>query len=76
MGTAAREAAQIVDALPPEKAQAVIAFARFLAEQTDEDEWNSRLSSAKHAAKLKARLSEVDRAIAAGKAEPLDTKRL
>ena len=76
MSTAAREAAKLIDALPPDKAGAVLQFARFLAEQADEDEWNSRLSSARHAPKLKARLEEVDRAIAAGKAAPLDAKRL
>jgi hypothetical protein len=63
MGTAAREAAKLVDGLPANKAEAVLQFARFLAAEADEDAWNSRLSSARHAPKLKARLEEVDRAI-------------
>jgi hypothetical protein len=76
MSTTAQEAARLVESLPPQKAEAVLEFARYLAEKEDEEEWDRRLSSAKYVPKLQSRLAKVDREIAAGQAKPLDVERL
>ncbi|MCY3021551.1 MAG: hypothetical protein NTW87_21260 [Planctomycetota bacterium] len=70
------EALRLLEALPPEKAGALLEFARFLAEKADEEEWERRFSDVRYDPKLRARLAEVDRDIAAGRAAPLDVNRL
>jgi hypothetical protein len=72
----AQEAAKLVDSLPPDKAQALLEYARFLAEKADEEGWDCKTSDPKYAAKINKLAQEVDKQIAAGKAEPLDTSRL
>jgi hypothetical protein len=68
----AEEAARLVDSLPPEKAQAIVEFARYLADKADEDAWQARVTSPRHAPKLEAMMADVEREIAAGAGEPLD----
>ncbi len=72
MSGLAKEAAKIIDALPPEKAKAVVEFARYLAEKTDEEEWDRQFSDPKYRPRFRAFVSQAEADIAAGKAEPLD----
>jgi hypothetical protein len=72
----AEETARLVDSLPPEKAQALMEFARFLAEKADEEEWEKRFSDPKYAGKLGSLVREVEAEIASGATEPLDPDRL
>ena len=72
----AEEAARLVDAMPLEKAQALLEFARYLADRADEDAWERRLGDPQYATKLGSMLSEARREIAEGKAEALDPNRL
>lgn len=68
----AQEAAELVDLLPPDKAQALMEYARYLAEKADQEEWERKFSDPKYAPKLNAMKEVVDREIAAGNAKPLD----
>lgn len=71
----AEEAARLVDSLPPDKAKALIEYARFLAEKADEERWERLSADPRYARKLEALMSEVEQEIAAGEAEPLDPSR-
>jgi hypothetical protein len=71
----AQEAAMIAEALPPDKAQALIEYARYLAEKADAEDWDRKFSDPKYATKLKALMKEVDIEIAAGKAASMDFNR-
>jgi hypothetical protein len=71
----AQEAAELVNSLPPEKAQALIEYARYLAEKADEEEWERKFSDPKYAPKLKSMMAEADEEIAAGRVLPLDFKK-
>jgi hypothetical protein len=72
----AEEAARLVDMLPEEKAQALLEYARYLAEKADEEEWERQFADPKYRPKLQALMEEVEREIAAGQTEPLDLERL
>ncbi|MBI4703169.1 MAG: hypothetical protein HY744_18790 [Deltaproteobacteria bacterium] len=72
----AEETARLAGVLPPDKAQALLEFARFLAEKADEESWERRLADPTRGAKLRAEMVEVEQGIAAGLAEPLDPARL
>lgn len=72
----AEEAAKLIDSLPPEKARALLDYARYLAEHVDEEDWDHQFSDPKYAKKFGALLAEVDREIAQGKTEPFDPSRL
>jgi hypothetical protein len=72
----AEEAAQLIEMLPDDKAQALLEFARYLVDKADEEEWQKRFSDPTYRPKLAAMLEEVEREIAAGRTEPLDPKRL
>jgi hypothetical protein len=76
MSPLAEEAARLIESLPPEKARALIEYARYLAEKSDEDDWDRRFNNPTYAAKLKARMAEVEREIQKGNSEPLDHGRL
>ena len=70
----AEETAALVSSLPSEKANAVLEFARYLAERADELEWEKRLNNPPK--RFVDRMAEVTREIAAGKAKPMDTDQL
>ena len=70
----AEEAAKLVDSLPPEKAKALIEYARYLADKADEEAWESRFEDPRFQPKFKAMLREADRDVAEGKTEPLDPR--
>jgi len=60
------ETTAIVAALPQDKARTVLQFARFLAEEDDEQAWQERFAAAGKSARFRQRLAEVDREIAQG----------
>jgi hypothetical protein len=74
MTTLAQEAAKLVDALPADKAQALIEYARYLAEKADEEAWDNKFGDAKYAPKLKTLMSDVEAEIAAEKDSALEFK--
>lgn len=76
MNTLVEEAVRIVESLPPDKAQALLEYARYLAEKAEEEAWERRFTDPKYAPKLTALMAEVEQDIAAGKSEPLDPNRL
>ncbi|MBI4229420.1 MAG: hypothetical protein HY608_01135 [Planctomycetes bacterium] len=47
------EASRIVASLPPDKAQALLEYARFLAERADEEEWDRRFENPKYQDKFR-----------------------
>ena len=74
--TIAEETIQLIESLPADKAAALVEYARYLAEKSDEEEWERKFNDPKYFSKLKARLAEVDQEIAQGQSEPLDLRRL
>jgi hypothetical protein len=50
----------LVDSLPDDKAQALIEYARYLAEKADEEAWEQQLDDPKYEGKLSATLAEVE----------------
>jgi hypothetical protein len=72
----AEEAAKLVDSLPPEKAKALIEYARYLADKADEEGWERRFGDPSFQPKFTAMLREAERDISEGKTEPLDPRRL
>ena len=72
----AEEAATIVDSLPPDKAQALLDYARYLAEKADVEEWDRRLADPKYTAKLKQLAGDALADFRAGKTQPLDPDRM
>lgn len=74
MTTLAQEAAKLVDALPADKAQALIEYARYLVEKSDEETWDNKLADPRFAPKLKALMTDVEREIAAGHASAMEFK--
>jgi hypothetical protein len=72
----AQEAARLVEALPREKAQALIEYARYLAEKADDEEWDRKFSDPRYAPKLKKLMARVEREIRTGATEPLAIDRL
>jgi hypothetical protein len=72
----AQEAAQLVEMLPEDKAQALVDYARYLVEKADDEEWERKFSDPKYRPKLTALMEQVEREIAAGRTELLDPDRL
>jgi hypothetical protein len=72
----AQEAAQLIDMLPDDKAQALLDYARYLVERAEEEEWERKFSDTRYRPKLMALMEQVEREIAAGRTEPLDPDRL
>ncbi len=72
----AEEAARLVDMLPEDKAQALLEYARYLADRADEEEWERKFADEKYRPRLTAMMEDVEREIAAGQTEPLDPERL
>src|ERR1041385_1232776 len=72
----AEEVARLVNMLPEDKAQALLEYARYLAEKADEEECERKFADPKCRPKLSALMGEVEREIAAGQSEPLDLERL
>ncbi|MBI4230713.1 MAG: hypothetical protein HY608_07740 [Planctomycetes bacterium] len=72
----ADEAAKLAASLPPDKAQALLEYARYLAEKAEEEAWERRFSDPRYAKKFQAMVDEVKQDIAKGKTEPLDLDRL
>ncbi len=76
MNALSEEAARLIESLPPEKAQALIEYARYLAEKSDDEEWDRKLRHPKYSAKLKTVVENVEKEIKAGRASPFDPGRL
>jgi hypothetical protein len=72
----ADEMTQILAVLPAEKAQALLEYARYLAEQAETEAWDRRFHDPKYAPKLKTLMAEVEGEIAAGNTQPLDLNQL
>lgn len=72
MAAASEETADIAQALPPEKAQSLLEFARFLAETADRELWERRFGDPRCVQKLDELAEEVLAEFRAGKTEPLD----
>jgi hypothetical protein len=69
----AEETAAIVAGLPGDKARSVLYFARFLAEEAEDQAWEQSLASAMNSPRFHERLAQVDREIANGQSTPLET---
>lgn len=76
MSAVAEQAAKLIDSLPPDKAQALLEYARFLAEKADEEGWEKRFSDPSYAPKLKAMAEQALAELHAGSAKPLDPDRM
>jgi hypothetical protein len=72
----AEEIVSIVEQLPPDKAQSVLDFARYLAEKHADAEWEKRLAIAHTQPKFRALVEEAERDDAAGRSEPMDFDKL
>jgi hypothetical protein len=72
----AQETAAVVDLLPPSKAQSVLDFAKYLAEQEEGAAWERSFAKAKHSKKFKKLVDDVRLEIADGKSLPMDMDRL
>lgn len=72
----AKEAVKLIDALPPEKARALLDYARFLAEHADEEAWEHRLNEPKYLRKLKDLGEKARREFRAGKTRLLDPNKM
>jgi hypothetical protein len=68
----AKEAAELIDSLPAEKAQTVLDFARYLAEKVSEDAWEKSLSNPKARENFERFAKEALRE----PAEPLDPEKM
>ena len=76
MTQVAEETAKLADSLPPEKARALLEYARYLADKADEEAWEGKFDDPRYRAKFDSMLKDADREIAEGRTEPLDPKRL
>ncbi len=76
MNALADEVAKLVQTLPVDKAQAVIDYARSLAEKADDEQWERRLGDPKYAPKLKAMADEALAEYRAGLTQPLDPEQM
>jgi hypothetical protein len=72
----AEETAVVVDRLPPSKAQSVLDFAKYLADQEEEAAWDRSFAKAKDSVKFKQFLEEARQEAAEGKDLPLDMDEL
>jgi hypothetical protein len=62
MNAYAEEAVRLIEALPEEKARALLEFARYLAEKADEEEWERKFSDPSYRPKLTAMMEVENRA--------------
>ena len=76
MSPIAKETAEILESLPAGKARTLLEFARYLAGKSDEEAWNRRFSSPKHAKKLRAMADKALAEIRSGKADLLNPDRM
>ncbi len=74
--TATEELAELVQALPEAKARSVLDFARYLAEQADDEAWEQSLEAARSSPRFRQLVADVERQVAAGEDEPMDFDRL
>ena len=65
------EIGQLLAQLPPEKGEAVLQFARFLSEQTNDAAWDRSLDAVTTSEAFRQELADVEREIAEGKATPM-----
>ena len=72
----AEETAAIVAGLPGDKARSVLYFARFLAEEAEDQAWEKSLAAAAKLPRFQERLAQVDRDIENGQSTPLDESQL
>lgn len=73
MSLAAQELIGIVDGLPEEKARAVVDFARFLQQQSDDREWERIIAERRTYPKLEQFAAA---SLREGAAKPLDPSKL
>jgi hypothetical protein len=73
MSVVAEELVEIVGSLSEEKAREVVDFARFLKQQSGDQEWERIIGDARPRPKLDAFVAD---ALREGKSEPLDTNKL
>jgi hypothetical protein len=73
MSSVAQELIGIVNALPEDKARAVVDFARFLQQQTGDREWERIVAERRTYPKLEQFAAE---SLREGTAEPLDPSKL
>jgi hypothetical protein len=73
MSAASQELIKIVESLPPDKARAVVDFARFLQQQAGDREWERIIAKQGGYPKLEKFAAETLRE---GTAEPLDPSKL
>jgi len=76
MSVLAEEAARIVESLPPDKAQALLEYARYLADKADEEQWQKQFSDPKYAPKLQQLAEEALAEFRSGQTQPLDPDRM
>jgi hypothetical protein len=76
MGTLSEEAAQIVEALPPDKAKALIEYARYLAETADREHWDRQFSDPRYEQKLQQMAEQARDEFRTGATAPLDPDEL
>lgn len=72
MNALAEEAVRLIEALPEDKARALLEFARYPAEKSDEEEWERKFADPRYRPRLTAMMEEVEQEIAAGRTTPLD----
>ena len=70
--TIAEETAKIIDRLPPEKAEAALRFARFLASESAGEAFDEALDGAADLPKFRRFVEDARARIADGEATPLD----
>jgi len=73
MTTVAKELVEILNDLPEEKAREVVDFARFLQQQSGDQEWERIIAGKRAYPKLETFAAE---ALREGNAEPLDPNKL
>ena len=71
MSTLSDEAARIVESLPREKAEALIDYARYLAETADREQWERRFGDSRYEPKLRRMADEALNEFCSGQTEPL-----
>ena len=76
MSALAKEIAELVDSIPPDKAKTVVEFARFVAEKEDAEAWARKLHDPKYATKLRAMADQALKDHATGQAEDLDPDKM
>jgi len=65
------EAAQIIESLPVDKAQALLEYARYLAETDDREQWKRRFGDSRYEPKLRQMADESLKEFRSGQTEPL-----